>query len=343
MAFSVTPSQAKKHVETCMKARLVPFIKGAPGCGKSQIVKNIAKEYGLKLIDCRLSTMEPTDLNGLPWIQNGKAEFNPYSMFPLEDTPIPDGYSGWLLFFDEFNSSSKATQAAAYRVVLDREIGQHKLHPHCFVVAAGNRLEDNAIVTQLSTAMVSRVVHLDMETNFDDWRDNFAIPNKIDERIIAYLSMYPEMLMNFDPEKDDAVYACPRSWEFASRLLKALGTEPLNTSHIPLLGGAVSVEQATTFIQFTQVYKDIISIDRVLANPDIDPPKDTATLWATLIHLINATTVDNFKDLVTFLGKVPATFRIVFVRSIKPLHKELLKDPTFEVFVKGLGEYCFGE
>ena len=83
-----------------MRARVVPFIVGSPGCGKSQIVKEIANEYGLKLIDCRLSTMEPTDLQGLPWIQDGKAQFNPYSFFPLENTSIPEGYSGWLLFLN---------------------------------------------------------------------------------------------------------------------------------------------------------------------------------------------------------------------------------------------------
>lgn len=94
----LSPKVLKECIKTCMKARLVPFIQGSPGMGKSAIVKEIADEYGLKLIDCRLSSMEPTDLLGLPWINNGKAEFNPYNLFPLEDTPIPNGYEGWLLF-----------------------------------------------------------------------------------------------------------------------------------------------------------------------------------------------------------------------------------------------------
>lgn len=98
--FSVTPSQAKKFTELCMKAHLVPFLQSSPGMGKSSIVKQIAKEYDLELIDCRLSTMEPTDLNGLPFFNNGKAEFQPYSFFPLVDTPIPEGKQGWLLFLN---------------------------------------------------------------------------------------------------------------------------------------------------------------------------------------------------------------------------------------------------
>ena len=67
--FSVSPSQAKKFTELCMKAHLVPYLQSSPGMGKSSIVKQIAKEYSLELIDCRLSTMEPTDLNNQGFIQ----------------------------------------------------------------------------------------------------------------------------------------------------------------------------------------------------------------------------------------------------------------------------------
>lgn len=61
--FSLPPTKVKEYIEICMKARLVPFIQGSPGVGKSAIVKQIADEYRLKMIDCRLSSMEPTDLN----------------------------------------------------------------------------------------------------------------------------------------------------------------------------------------------------------------------------------------------------------------------------------------
>ena len=40
----LSPSTVKKAVELCMRARVVPFIVGSPGCGKSQIVKEIAND-----------------------------------------------------------------------------------------------------------------------------------------------------------------------------------------------------------------------------------------------------------------------------------------------------------
>ena len=279
---------------------------------------------------------------GLPWIQNGQAQFNPYSFFPLENTPIPEGYEGFLLFLDEFNSASRAVQAAAYRVVLDREIGMHKLHPKCFVVAAGNKMTDNAITTQLSTAMSSRVVHLNMDVNFEDWRDNFALPQKIDERIIAYLSMYPNHLMVFDPERDDQTFPCPRTWEFASKLIKANGGE-INDSLIPLLGGVITDEQASALVQFCKVYKDLITIEDLKKNPDMDPPKDMATLWAILIHIVNRVDKDSFKVCLKFIEKMPVTFKIVFLRSLKKVNASLFLEPEVVQLITDVGDFCLGD
>lgn len=339
--FSLPPSKVKECVETCMKARLVPFIQSSPGLGKSSIIKELANEYRLKLIDCRLSSMEPTDLQGLPWIQNGKAQFNPYDFFPIESSQIPKGYEGWLLFLDEFNSASRATQASAYRVVLDREVGMHKLHPNCFVVAAGNKMTDNAIVNRLSTAMISRVIHLNMEVKFEDWVDNFALPNHIDERVIAYLSMYPDKLMDFDPEREDQTFASPRTWEFVSKLIKASGKE-VTTELIPLISGAITLEQASAFVQFCKVYSKLVSIDMLKKDPNIDPPKDSETIWATLIHLINRMNKDNLKIILPFLKKLPSTFQIVFFRSVRKMQPDLFMDVEIIKLIQDIGNYCYG-
>lgn len=57
------PSVAKQYILYCLQAGLVPFVTGAPGIGKSQIIKEIAKEMNWKVIDHRLSTSDITDLN----------------------------------------------------------------------------------------------------------------------------------------------------------------------------------------------------------------------------------------------------------------------------------------
>jgi MoxR-like ATPase len=83
-----------------MKCGLVPFIQSSPGIGKSSIVKQIAKEYNLKLIDLRLSTCDPTDLTGLPHFEEGRAVFSPFDIFPVSNDDIPKNKDGWLLFLN---------------------------------------------------------------------------------------------------------------------------------------------------------------------------------------------------------------------------------------------------
>lgn len=337
--FALSPSKTKEYTQMCIQAGLVAFLQSSPGMGKSSIVKQIADEFGLQLIDCRLSTMEPCDLNGLPWFHDGKAEFQPYSFFPLEDSPVPEGKNGWILFLDEFNSASRATQAAAYKVVLDREIGMKKLHPYCAVVAAGNKMTDGAITNKLSTAMSSRVVHLNMELNFEDWRDNFALPQKIDERIIAYLSMYPEKLMEFDPDRDDQTFTCPRTWEFASKILKTTGKTP--SEIVDLIAGAITGEQASSFAQFCKVYKDLVTLKDILADPETKCPKDKAGQWAILIHLSTAVDAKNIEPVLTWVDKnFDKTLAITFLRTLNASHgSEFFSIPAYCEFTQKLAKY----
>lgn len=340
--FSLSPSKTKKYIELCMKAGLVAWVQSSPGIGKSSIVKQIAQDYKLKLIDCRLSTMEPCDLQGLPWLHDGKAEFQPYSFFPLENTPIPEGMNGFLLFLDEMNSASKATQSAAYRVILDREIGQHKLHEACFVVAAGNKMTDGAITTRLSTAMSSRVIHLNMEVNFEDWRDNFALPQKIDERIIAYLSMYPEKLMEFDPDKEDQTFASPRTWFFASQLIKANDGKINNITD--LLAGAITGEQASAFVQFCKVYKNLLNIKDIVANPDADCPEDKAAQWAIVIHLSNAVDDSSMEPVLKWAeAKLDKSLALTLLRAINAANPgKYLSNSAYLTYTQKLAKYLRG-
>jgi len=339
--YSMKPSQTKEAIIRCMLASLVPFVQSSPGMGKSSLVRQIGEENDLEVIDVRLSVLEPTDLSGLPYFKDGKAKFHPYDMFPLDTTPIPPGKNGWILFLDEFNSASRAVQAAAYKLILDHAIGQYKLHPKCYVVCAGNKLTDGAITTRLSTAMISRVIHLNMEINFDDWMENVAIPQEYDERIIAYLSMYPEKLMQFDPEKEDQTFACPRSWEFVNRLIK--GTVVKNTD-ICLLAGTINEDLASEFVQFTKVFKKLLTItDIIKADGDCPVPEDTATRWAIVSHLMLKVEEKDLKPVMKYINKLDSSFRLLFYRAIIKKYPQQLKNSEFRAELGNLVEYLLGD
>lgn len=112
--YKMTPSEVRENAISCMEVGLVPFITSSPGLGKSAVVKQIAADFKLELIDLRLSQCAPEDLMGLPMRNaQGRAEFAPFAMFPIKGDPLPEGKNGWLLFLDEFNSATTSVQAAA--------------------------------------------------------------------------------------------------------------------------------------------------------------------------------------------------------------------------------------
>jgi len=63
MALQINIQTAKQHIIDCIRVGLVPMIHGSPGTGKSAIIREVAEEFNLKLIDFRLSQCDPTDLN----------------------------------------------------------------------------------------------------------------------------------------------------------------------------------------------------------------------------------------------------------------------------------------
>lgn len=261
-AFEINIRTLKKALLINFDANLTPMIYGQPGVGKSQIIKEIADDLNAMFHDVRLTSMDATDFSGLPSFvtdENGnkkRATYLPFNIFPLEGDEFPINpktgkpYERHILLFDELTSASKQLQAAAYRAILDREIGNYKLHPKCHLVAAGNRTTDGAIAYELSTALKSRMISYHLRSDLMQWIDDYASKMvavkdnevgfemdtdkddnvskvirarpQIAPEIIAFLYMNktnPNVFNNFEDanEKNHYSYACPRSWEFLSR------------------------------------------------------------------------------------------------------------------------------
>lgn len=339
--YKCTPDQTKKYVIHCMKCGLVPFIQSSPGIGKSSIVKQIAKEYNLKLIDLRLSTCDPTDLTGLPHFEEGRAVFSPFDIFPVSNDDIPKNKDGWLLFLDEFNSANKAVQAASYKLILDRMVGNYKLHDNCFIVAAGNLGTDKAIVNNLSTAMQSRVIHIEMDVNFNDWYKNIAIPKNYDSRIIGFLNMYNNKLMDFDPEHEDKTFCCPRTWEFVNNIIKdEKNLDPL----LNLLVGTISTGVAIEFVQWAKIYDHLIKLEDIIKDPEnCNLPDDLNIRWATISMLLDKFDNNNITNILKYVKRFDVSFRILFYRSILIKEPSIKNNPNIINDFAELSQYIFGD
>ncbi len=329
--MEVSTKELPQAITDIFYAGLVPYIQSSPGLGKSSIVKQVGDSLNLELIDVRLAQMDVSDLCGFPTIQNGKTTFIPPDIFPVVGDPIPKGKDGWLLFLDELSSASNAVAAASYKLVLDHRVGQHPLHPNVVIAAAGNKTTDKAIVNRMSTAMQSRLVHLNLIINHKDWVD-WANEHKLDHRVVSFIEFKPGLLHSFNPDHKDNTFPCPRTWEFTHKLVKDKSL--LSLLDTKVLAGTIGEGAAREFKSFTEVFESLPKIGAIISNPTgvvINNSPDV--LFAITGLIAHEVTKGNINQIIQFVNRLPLEFQMItWISSIKR-NKEIYSLPAIKEWI----------
>jgi len=347
MNLTVNAAQAIEFLVMNIRAGLVTMLHGHPGIGKSDIVHKVCEQFKLYPIDFRAAQMDPTDVNGFGTIvkkygedkavEEYIAKYVPFDVFPLEDTPIPEGYEGFCLFLDEINSAPKAVEAALYKVILDRMMGQKKLHPRTAIICAGNLVTSGAIVNRQGTAMQSRLIHLELAVDPIAWV-KWAGEHDLDFRVISYISAMPKMLHEFDPKHQDKAFACPRTWEFVSKILKVAGKRPL-TEIMTNLAGTIGEGMARQFVVFSETLAELATIEEILANPKTAKLSDKPSLRHAASHLVAAhLNADNVKKLMVYIKRMPVEFQTLTLQGAIGRNRELIYDDEIIEWVNDNGD-----
>lgn len=347
-AYALSPRNAIKQIQLVMEAGLVPFLRGSPGVGKSAIVKKIAAMGSLKVIDHRLSTSSPEDLSGLPRFDtDGKARFSPFAdLFPLAGEEIPAGFNGWLVFLDEFNSAHKDVQAAAYKLILDRMVGQHHLHPNVWIVCAGNKDTDRAIVNPLSTAMASRVIHLELNFNFKEWMEDVVVGQKWHPAIYAFLSQIGEGgAYDFNPSNQEQTFCCPRTWEFVNKLMLVIGDDiKLVPEFTPAFAGAISAATALQFVTYTGNFLDLPKIPDIIKDPiHTRLPNKAGERYAIASMCVANAKEETFDSLLAYCMRLEFTFQLLFIRAARLIYPGARTHESYREAALSMKEYLSDE
>lgn len=339
---SLPPSKVAANIKRCFNAGLTPIVTSPPAIGKSDILQEIADTHRMLLIDIRVPQADVTDFNGLPMrtLDGRKAQFLPFDIFPLEGDELPDHpdggkYNGWIIFLDELTSAPKYLQVPAYKLILNRMIGTKKLHERVFLAAAGNRQQDGAVVHDMSTALQSRMVHLSMHLDHNEWIE-WAIKHKVDSRILAFIEFRPELLHKFDPQHNDATFAAPRTWWFTHKLIN--GQKVTMDDH-PLIAGTISPGVSLEFIQFCEVYSQMPKMADILKIPDkLHVPEEPSARYALATMLAERMDKTNVKPLATYLGRLPAECRALALRMLRNRTPALMREEPIVDLLAVIGD-----
>jgi len=272
---TITLQQAKTLIR-CMAHEQSFLLLAPPGVGKSETVYQAAQEAGLPCRSLLGTQIAPEDVSGVPRIVGERSVFCPPRIL------LPEKPERFCLFLDELPACAPDVQKAFYSLLLERRIGEFALPPGTWVVAAGNRVQDRALVRSLSSALVNRVTILNVRVDVGEW---LAWSRKagVREEVRTFVSYMPEALMRPVPQ-EPVPFSTPRSWTLFGRALDLAEAAGVLTHKVrrALAFGRLTAEDAAVFCALAEESIGAMQpLEHYFVHPESLPRGDTAR-WFVL-------------------------------------------------------------
>jgi len=311
----------KETLKSLFAVRRTTCIEGAPGGGKTTIVRDVARDLGVPYIEIHLPTALPEDF-GIPYPQadSDRFDFKLPDWFPVKGQAEDNG----ILCFDDRNQASPDLQKVLANICQARTLHGAELPDGWMVVSTGNRQSDRAGANRVLSHLRDRETVLELETHLDDF-SAWAMDNGVPAECVSFLRYRPSLLHDFDAQKD--VSPTPRSW--VEGVFQLMGKVP-NDSEFEVYAGSVGEGAAAEFTGFMRIFRKLPNPDAILLNPTTaDVPTDPATLYAISGSLANKASPSNLDRLCQYLDRLPREFSVLTMSLGMRRDAALSSSPAF--------------
>lgn len=311
-------------VETNILADVPTYIQGAPGCGKTDVVSQVARKLNYELLPVHACVYDAVDLKGMPGIDT-EEDGTKRTIWSVPDV-MPRTGRPTVLFVDDMPAATTMTQTALFGLFFGKRIGPHQFPAETRIVAAGNKVGQRAGANRILTPLKSRVCTVDMEGEVKPWI-TWALGAGMPTELVAFHqfrdAIGEQLLNKFDPDADS--FACSRAWENVGRVMK-VGPAPA-VEHATY-SGLVGKGPAAELVGFLKIFRDLPTPAGVLLNPDnapvfVDKPDVMFALCGALAKLASDANAPNF---FRYANRLPDEFSVCLVKMASSLKPEILRN-----------------
>lgn len=311
----LTPAAAVPVISAMLAANWPMHLHGAPGIGKSDVVRQIAAGRSWPLIDLRASQLDPVDLRGLPHVEtdpNTGAKRSAWAIPSFLPDAMRDGPEG-ILFLDEMNQAAPAVMSALYQLILDRRLGDYRLPEGWRIIAAGNRQEDRASANKMPTALANRFAHVTIVPDVAAWLD-YAAGAGFSPVVVAFVRFRPNLLHVMPDTPATLAFPTPRAWEAVS---KVIATDPDKAIRSHLVASIVGTAAAAEFEAFAAIMETAPSVQSIIADPaGAAVPADSSVQFAIAMALARAAKGSNVAAVLAYGARLRREFEIMLASEI---------------------------
>lgn len=251
--------QFQRNRQLMQKARAgTPVcIWGAHGIGKTQIVRDFAKQNNWKCISLAPAQFEEMgDLLGMPQIEGNRTVFR-------KPAWAPEDFGPGILLLDDFNRADDRIIRGLMPLLQDGRTVSWGLPPDWHIVLTANPDNGDYSVTPLDASLLTRMLHVELTFDVKSWA-NWAANYRIPSLFIDFVLLYPELI---DHERTTA-----RSLVQFFDSLQGLDQTKKQKTLIPVLAkgflGEAAARQFVAYLKSTQEH--LPSVRTVLEANDFD-------------------------------------------------------------------------
>jgi ATP-dependent Lon protease len=224
---------------------------GGTGIGKTEMIRDIAKEMGRELVIVHLARSSGSDFL-IPFIGDDKNV-----QYAVNETLAQLKKGNIIFFLDEYDRADGATRNALLSLINERVFDGIILPDSVGIVMAGNQ-ETSRDTNMLNQAEFTRVAYFRMDDIIKDddyihsWISYVTDRYSTDNRIVSFIAQYKELL--YVPSEEAEQMATPRGWVNLGKCMPELDKISDRNMRKKLITSFIGNKSGAAFQTYLDVY-----------------------------------------------------------------------------------------